>query len=173
MNETPSAGQEMMESLCVGCGMCCDGTLHPIAIVVPGKEKAVNRVGLEVTKVDGKQFFAQPCPMFKGHCCSIYNQRPSVCRTYRCALLENVTDRNVTLKEARDKVQTARSLIFKVACHNPEAVLSANRSMVWRLLTDKLTGADEVDKGSIANALLNVVALDEFLTKWFRTKSSP
>ena len=47
---------------CVGCGMCCDGTLYGLAKVAAGEEMIMREKGLAITEVGDKSYFQLPCP---------------------------------------------------------------------------------------------------------------
>ena len=75
---------------CCDCGNCCR-VVTPIL-----KEQDVDRLALGlklsreevtgrflVTDEDGDTIFrARPCPLLAGNCCTVYDHRPNVCRSY-------------------------------------------------------------------------------------------
>jgi len=42
----------------------------------------------------------QPCPAFDGGCCSVYDDRPFMCRSYRCDLLKAHESGTISTEEA-------------------------------------------------------------------------
>nr|AAS07883.1 putative metal-binding protein [uncultured marine bacterium 463] len=79
-------------SLCQSCGLCCTGFACEVVIVKPeGDEAYADRFanGLVLASDGQHRFLELPCPAFDGNC-TMYEQRPSDCRSYQCDLLEQV-----------------------------------------------------------------------------------
>src|SRR5215210_5780809 len=74
--------------LCVGCGMCCDGTLYSRVKITADELSVLSDDGFSFFSLDEEEFFRQPCPKVSCGSCTIYRTRPRTCRTYRCALLK-------------------------------------------------------------------------------------
>jgi uncharacterized protein len=157
-------------SICIGCGLCCDGTLHGRATVRPEDEATVTAVGLEIGEEGGKRFFRQPCPHFSCGSCSIYDRRPAVCRSYRCALLKNVESGIIGRVEASAKIAEAKQHISAVRRIEASAVTPADRTALVRQLKAKLVETDDESRPSVAQALLDIGVLDHFLDRWFLRK---
>ena len=100
------AGDDTDESICIDCGMCCDGTLFTW-VPLPGEGDEATLVGTPITvqSSEGKPFFSQPCAAFAG-CCSIYASRPSNCRSFRCSLLRRHEAGDVSTEDARRIIRT-------------------------------------------------------------------
>ena len=92
------------QELCKRCGFCCDGTLFRYAVV---KDEDVLLPGMEEVKKTDRSF-RQPCPHFSG-LCTAYQQRPSVCRSYRCDLLEKASDGDILFEEVAELVSRVKS----------------------------------------------------------------
>jgi Fe-S-cluster containining protein len=73
-----------LETLCRACGFCCDGTLFQRALLEPDEVEPAKRRGLKVFEARG---FSQPCTRIEAYSCTIYPDRPSVCRSFECRLL--------------------------------------------------------------------------------------
>ena len=159
-------------SICVGCGLCCDGTLHPQTNVAADEIEATRSAGLPLQENEGTVTFRQPCPMFLGNCCSIYSMRPPVCRRYRCALLKNVEAGRISSKLAREKIATAKALLAAAKATAPEARTSADRAQIWSDLKARYAELPESNRLVAARGLLDIAALKSFLDRWFREKKS-
>jgi len=96
--------------LCLACGLCCDGTLF--ARVPLGSEEAgpARALGLAVTEGAQGASFAQPCPLFREGCCSVYGRTPQPCVRFRCRLLDRFLAGAVPLEEGLRIVARARNL---------------------------------------------------------------
>ena len=162
-----SAPENAEGNICVGCGLCCDGTLHGTATVQLHDEANVTAAGLEIATEGKKRFFRQPCPNFSCGSCTVYAIRPEVCRTYRCALLINLEAGRISEADAREKVATAKKLLGTVRSISPDAVTPAQRTALTKRLKAELAEAKDDDRESIAKALLDTAVLEHFLNRWF------
>ena len=156
--------------LCVGCGMCCDGTLYERASVAPGEEERMAASGLELFGDAGKRSFRQPCPHSSGGRCTIYESRFHICRTFECALLRSVESGDLSLSEAKGKVATAQQLLEKVVAIDPAWQRVEARNSARALLAEQLATSDDLGRRAGSERLLNIVALESYLSRWFRHK---
>lgn len=164
------------QSICIGCGLCCDGTLHATAKVQPGDETIVAAAPLVIEEEGGRRFFRQPCPHFSCGSCTVYGQRPPVCRTYQCALLLKVESGEVSKPDARETIASAKKLVAAVRAIDPSAITPAQRSALSERLKSKLQAAEGPDRTATAKALLDIAVLEHFLARWFlkdKNKPSP
>lgn len=153
---------------CIGCGLCCNGTLYLRAKVTPGEEPRLLEHGLELTGDAEKPYFFLPCKYESCGRCTIYEKRFDICRSFRCALLRSYQAGEIDADAARAKVERAHELVAAVTVSDPSAQLYKVRIAVREEL------ARDVESGtadkSAAQRLLNIVALDTFLDRWFRLK---
>jgi len=155
------------ESICVGCGLCCDGTLHATVTVTPDDETAVIEAKLEIVDDVKGRVFRQPCPHFSAGSCSIYGIRPGVCRSYRCALLINVEQGNLSASVAREKISTAKNLLETVKSFAPDAATPTKRAATAKRLQDELRETEGPERERVGTVLHDSVALERFLKRWF------
>ncbi len=100
------------DSICVGCGICCDGTLFRTAALLDSDDT----VPLEsakvtlVTRPSGERAISLPCSAFKEKCCSIYDVRPHICRAYKCQLLQGYEAGDVSYEDASDLIAATLAL---------------------------------------------------------------
>lgn len=166
-----SAGPD--NDLCVGCGMCCDGSVFANAPVERGEEDAMRSAGLDLFESDGNTFFRQPCPQSCGGRCAIYQTRFHICRTFRCKLLSAVESGEIRVPEAKEKIDFARSLLAQAIDLEPEAASHKQRNLIRARLVKELTGADSAAAAEQSRqSLLRLVALEAFLDRWFRNKNT-
>ena len=93
------------QELCKRCGFCCDGTLFRYAVV---KDDDVLLPGMEEVKEKDRSF-RQPCPYFSELCTAYHLQRPSICCSYRCDLLEKASDGEILFEEVAELVRRVKS----------------------------------------------------------------
>jgi Fe-S-cluster containining protein len=99
------------QSICIDCGLCCDGTMfHAIDLESSDDLDPLRIRGAVLISDGGSRRFQQPCPAFDGTCCSVYEARPSSCRSYVCGLLESVTNGGTSLTAARQTIERAKKL---------------------------------------------------------------
>jgi hypothetical protein len=88
-------------TLCLACGLCCDGTLFGLVRIDDAEAAAARRHGLRVvTRDDGTVRLQQPCTALEGTACRVYAQRPRTCRQYVCDLANALDGGEVSLSEA-------------------------------------------------------------------------
>jgi uncharacterized protein len=157
---------------CVGCGLCCNGTLYARAKVTPGEEPTLLEHGLTLTSEEDRTYFRLPCHHESCGRCTIYEQRFDICRSFRCALLRSYQASEIGLPEARDKVERALQLLSAVKADDPAAALFVERNRIRKELSDQLSALEQEERNPVARRLLKIVALDSYLERWFRNKKS-
>ena len=64
-----------MDGICVGCGMCCDGTMYrTVDIGADDRIELLEAAGLVFSTKGDVTSFRQPCSAFGGGCCSALAQ---------------------------------------------------------------------------------------------------
>ena len=159
-------------SICIGCGLCCDGTLHGFATVGEDDEAAAAAVGLTVVEEQGERRFAQPCPHFSCGTCAVYDDRPSVCRAYRCALLKKVDAGSISPAHARERIERATKLRAAIHAAAPQANTPAARSALELQLESDLPSLAGEQKLRAAKLLLDLLALETLLDSSFRKQKT-
>lgn len=144
---------------CVGCGLCCDGTIYVRARAQPDEVERLTAAGLTVVRDSEKVYFSHPCRFAAGGLCTIYDEpRFHVCSSFRCKLLKAYHDGDISREEAFGKVQQALALRSAVTAEAPEARLYTER----RRLGLELAALNERPHLRLA-----IAALDHFLGRWF------
>lgn len=116
-------------SICVGCGLCCDGTLFSHLGVIDESDLGMplQALGVSVIVEADPPVFALPCAAFDGHACSIYAlHRPRACGWFECDVSTAVMAGRMSRAEARAIIDDTRALRDRVrAGEAPEAELHA------------------------------------------------
>lgn len=168
---TESADSEA--SICVGCGLCCDGTLFVRGKLTPEEASRTDAAHKFAAGPKGDEIsFRQPCIHFDGSACRIYSDRYATCREYQCELLKAHMDGSVDSFAARARIARARELIAMVTVGDPDARTWAVRQKRWAELTDAVKSASGAERGVLGRRLLNIVALETFLDRHFRKKAA-
>jgi len=91
---------KLIDTLCLQCGLCCNGVLFADVRPEPGDRSRV----------------AQPCPAFNlATCaCAIYADRPARCRKFECRQLLGVRQGTTTTEAALRQIRAASGLAADV-----------------------------------------------------------
>ncbi len=164
------ASEQESQSLCLACGLCCNGALHGRTIIADNEIHKAAELGLEIELSVIPPGFKQPCVMFVGNCCNIYAQRPTSCQVYRCALLEKYEAGRVTYEEAMRVVDQGRSMYEAVLDSLPEGITVAQLRNILRIDNQKTTDWYHADENQpvVTEALLHFVVLSWHLDRFFR-----
>lgn len=150
--------------------MCCDGTLFLRAVLDEDERDRFASSGLDYVEQDNRLYFSLPCPKLCGTACSIYGARPKVCGRFRCKILRRVETGSVMIGEAAGHVETALALRAKADATMPGARLNSIRQAARQECADRLSDEFGTGKAEAAARLLPMIALDEYLARWFRGK---
>lgn len=162
------ADDDTDESICIDCGMCCDGTLFTwVGLPDDGDEAMLAGTPIAVKRSEGKSFFSQPCAAFAG-CCSIYASRPSNCRSFRCSLLRRHETGDVSTDEARRIIRM--TLDMRDRALGPIRQRLAVDDMSFREIQKRLavlTAEESVASPEHMVMVLDAVAVDKLLSQHF------
>jgi hypothetical protein len=146
----PTLAAHDLESLCKGCGLCCDGSLFGRVTLQPDEVVVAKKGGLRVITT-GKGFggpkpaglrppienaFEQPCSALvtaargaEQHvACSIYDGRPEACRRFVCRLHDRFRREGGPLEPRLASVSRVRRLLRVLEASGVEpADFEANR----------------------------------------------
>jgi Fe-S-cluster containining protein len=113
---SPGMEPSLTDTLCVGCGLCCDGTLFA-DVELAGRAEIIRLevLGLEVED-DGstRALLPQPCAALRGRRCRIYPHRPKCCRTFECQLLQEVRSGVVEVERAKERIAVTLEGVARV-----------------------------------------------------------
>ena len=93
-------------SLCLTCGLCCDGTMFENALVTP--EEASRLEGRVQLSAD-RTLLVQGCSALAGCKCGVYEERPEACRSFKCFLLASLEAGTMSQAEAQEGVDEVMS----------------------------------------------------------------
>jgi Fe-S-cluster containining protein len=153
------------DTLCLQCGLCCNGVLFADVRPEPGDPSPL---------FAGRSRVNQPCPAFNsGTCaCAIYSERPARCRKFECRQLLDVRDGAITTDAALRRIRAARKLATKVEAllgelgHNDRRIpLSRRFRRCQRTAEAGGLGADQLD--TLARLQLAVHELTLLLARDF------
>ena len=124
--------------LCLACGLCCQGLLHGWARLRDGEAEAARRLGLRPVE-QGDAGFALPCPCHRDGRCTVYAERLSPCREYRCKLLRGYLAGEVGWAEGLRRVEQAKRLVAAIRGRIGAAEAEAG---IWQQLRALGSGTD-------------------------------
>lgn len=131
-DETTSSAQ----ALCLVCGLCCDGTLFHRGYLKPDDPLApLTAAGMDIAIDHSQQVFTQPCAAHDQGRCTVYANRPGVCRHYRCELLKRFIAKDVQYTVAMGLVERTKSIRDEVRELAAETSADGTSSAdIWALL---------------------------------------
>ena len=113
------------ETVCLACGMCCDGTLLNHADLESWRSRELTKEGFRVFWRNERQQWAfwLPCSHHVDGRCARFEDRPPICGIYQCKLLKRVESGETSTTEALAIVERAKGMVEEVAAGlrgNPE-----------------------------------------------------
>ncbi|MFO0678041.1 MAG: YkgJ family cysteine cluster protein [Polyangiaceae bacterium] len=117
-----SDGTDAGASLCVVCGLCCDGSLFGRVPLDVDERSDARRRRLDV--VANGSAFAQPCHALisgEDRTCAIYEDRPRACRRFTCVLRVEVSRGARDVAQAHAIVARTRALLRTTDAGDTEA----------------------------------------------------
>jgi len=136
----PVVSEEMSQSICRICGLCCDGTLFGRVPLDPTEIAAMSKLGFDIVQAGHPPHLPQPCPKLVERSCSVYEKRPQNCRGYRCRVLQRLESGELDLAKAQASIHRARSLI--ATCTQLLPTIGDPSGGIWTWL-EEFVGAKE------------------------------
>lgn len=160
---------KLTDTLCLQCGLCCNGVLFADVRPEPGDKSPLFAGRLRVN---------QPCPAFNSAtcACAIYKDRPARCRKFECRQLLGVQAGEITMDTALKRISKARQLATKVEKlltelgHN-ETRLSLSRRFRRCQRAAEAGGFSVEQLDTLADLQLTVHELTLLLARHFYTPS--
>ncbi|MEI7970496.1 MAG: YkgJ family cysteine cluster protein [Betaproteobacteria bacterium] len=125
--------------VCVACNPCCDGALFSRLEVTPEEQEKLRERGSFYAKEQGQLRTRLGCSYLGGDgACQCHDDRPKICRNYRCDLLRSVDAGITTLEHAVAIVGEARALRDKSIAASRAAILAGNGAVTGEAAVDTL-----------------------------------
>ena len=161
------------QSLCLSCGLCCDGTLFGKVTVKPDDIlPPLEAAGIQIQRKETKKSFKQPCVAYQKSCCQVYAERPTNCRKYRCELLKKYEGGDVSFEEAQQKINRAQQLKnllhTEISCIMPDENQLSIPAILRVLPEQQELSANPVLLKKWGKAMLNFSALLDYLQTNFQ-----
>jgi len=104
-----------IKALCGACGLCCNGVLFgDVKLQTSDSVSTLKSHGIDLKKRGKSVYFRQPCTALNGTSCSIYQDRPAMCRAFECQLLKKLLAGDSNLEKALSIVEKTRSHVGRV-----------------------------------------------------------
>jgi Fe-S-cluster containining protein len=161
------------QSLCLTCGLCCDGTLFSSVRLKPDDEiTALKAVGIHIVSDSERNIFTQPCAAHKKCACLVYENRPQDCRTYKCELLKRFERDDIFHEAALNIINKAVSLkndvkALALAASNNTQPADEVTLLIKRWFDDPSILAT---KQAYAHVFVKLMTLQIYLDRFFRQK---
>jgi Fe-S-cluster containining protein len=149
--------------------MCCDGSLFGRVNVKKRDDRnLLAGLGFEIKTIQDEDWFPQPCQAVADGCCTVYDDRPRTCRSYRCTLLVRHQDEGLPADQAlaiitkatalRDRIRSAMDLAVG---NTADMSIAGMRAALHRQL------ADGADPAAHAQLLLDLATFDLIVQRHF------
>jgi len=162
------------QSLCLKCGLCCDGTFLSGVPLKPEDEVApLKAVGITIASANDLTVLKLPCAALKNCACTVYADRPQTCRTYKCKLLKTFERDDISRQSALEiinKVKSLKNEMSALAFAASTTVRSGDeiKLLLKRCQTDPNIGKRKQD---YAHVLLKFGELQIYLDRFFRDEA--
>jgi hypothetical protein len=156
------------QSLCLACGICCEGAIFRGVPLSPEDEiSPLTAAGINIVPDGERNVFMLPCAAHKNHECTVYAHRPRVCQQYRCELLKRFTRGEISQDAALEiigKTISVRNEVDSLAnsTNDPGITLFLRQ---W--IRDPSIGTSHK---TYAQLFLKFLILQKFLDRYFRKK---
>ena len=161
------------QSLCLTCGLCCDGTLFSsVRLKQDDKVAPLKAVDIKFISNEDSNEFKQPCAAHKNCTCTVYRDRPQECRAYKCELLKRFERNDISYKFALEIINKMISLKNEVNALARAASTNTQSAEEIILLMKKWSKdrSIEATKQSYAHVFLKFGVLQIYLDRFFRKK---
>ncbi|MDP4664632.1 MAG: YkgJ family cysteine cluster protein [Flavobacteriales bacterium] len=101
-----------LSSICLSCGLCCDGTLIGF-VHLDAEEVPEVRKYMEIEEEQGHGFFLHPCQRYCDGC-TIYAHRPKQCGLFKCGLLKSVEQKELQFDLALEAIAELKELKLNI-----------------------------------------------------------
>jgi hypothetical protein len=121
-------------SVCVGCGLCCDGTVLGHLAVADESDLGppLLALGVEVIVEADPPVFALPCPAVVDGACAVHElHRPHACHQFQCTLAQAVASGSVSVDRARSVIAETVAIRDRVAAGLEQADVLDRQLEVW------------------------------------------
>lgn len=154
--------------LCTNCTLCCDGRLFDDVAISEGEDPVILAAGLEIVRGEaGEGYFRLPCHFLGDACCSRYETRFQICRTFSCKLLRSVRAGSVDLASAMSTLAEAKRLLAIVEVHLGEPATRSARDAKAAEVRDWRTAPDGPERTAAARVDLDLITVSFFLERYF------
>lgn len=124
-----STQPSLAQSVCVDCGLCCDGSIfEDVELKDVHEADSMEIMGLETEEEEGKYLLVQPCNALSGTQCGLYPHRPECCRTFECHLLNRLKAGDITKTKALSIIQNIRTQLAND--HKDEARIMIEKELL-------------------------------------------
>jgi uncharacterized protein len=159
------------QSLCLTCGLCCDGTMFSSVQLKSDDEiTSLKAVGTKIYSDNHANMLKLPCAAHKNGTCTVYANRPQICRTYKCELLKTFEREEISHEAALRIINKVVSLKNEVNALALAASINTQSKEEVTLLQKRWLRGPRVraTKQSHANDFLKFGALQIYLDRFFR-----
>jgi len=163
------------QSLCLSCGLCCDGTLFSSVPLKQDDEiTPLKTVGINIVSDSDSNSFKLPCAAHQNRTCIVYANRPLSCKTYKCELLKRFERDDISHEAALKLINKIVSLKNEVKAFAVAASTDMQSAEEVTLLMRKCMEKPSIGatKQGYADVFVKFGALQIYLDRYFRQRLS-
>jgi Fe-S-cluster containining protein len=162
------------QSLCLRCGLCCDGTLFWGLPLKPDDDVTpLKRVNIDIVSDNDLTVLKLPCAAHKNCTCTVYANRPQACRTFKCKLLKSFERDDISQRSALEIINKMKSLKNEMneLALAASATAQSGKEILLLMKRYQTDPSIEATKQDYARVLLKFGELQIYLDRFFRDEA--
>jgi hypothetical protein len=162
------------QSLCLACGLCCDGTLFYGVLLKPDDDiTPLKAASMNIVSDDASTLLKLRCAAYKNCTCTVYANRPQGCQTYKCELLKRLEQDDISQQSALEIINKTKSLKNEMHALALAASTTAQSGEEIKLLLKRCQADQSIGatKQGYARVLLKFGELQIYLDRFFREEA--
>lgn len=158
----------------MACGLCCDGTLFDhVKLGADDDIRPLSQAHVGIISNGGTPAISLPCTAYANRACSIYSERPHICRQFHCRLLRRFKANKISEGRALDVIRKAIALRGNVK-QQMRTVFSEDDcnfdNFTARLISRCKDASSAEAKASVSALFQSFAALWLYLNRHFRAE---
>ncbi len=127
-------------SICLPCGLCCNGVLFRHVDVMAEEVQGLEQLGLVLSQEYRHFAFRLPCTRHVHSACAIYADRPFTCTAFSCELLHRAQNGTLELDACLEIIHLVRERLARV-----EEKIGPRRpgQRVWEAVDESLSRLEQ------------------------------
>ena len=163
------------QSLCLTCGLCCDGTLFWGLPLKPDDDVTpLKAIDINIVSDNDLTILKLPCAAHKNCTCTVYANRPQACRTYKCKLLKRLERDDTSWQSALEIINKVKSLKneMNALAFAASTTAQSGEEIILLMKRCQIDPSIGTKKQDYAHVLLKFGELQIYLDRFFREEAT-